>query len=331
VTLATLARELGVSKTTVSNAFNHPDQLSPALRAQVLDTARRLGYAGPDPVAATLSRGRVGAIGLLFFDDPLYPLHFAFSDPAHVLFLEGVADACGRAGVGLVLVGGGSSVDLVRAALVDGFICQHDVTGDERLEAVVERGLPMVVVDGPARPGAGHVGVDDRGGAAAAARHLLELGHSRVAYLNGAGMTRLDTRRETLRGAVEAAGSKFTEVLAPNMTIAGGEIGAQELLALPELPTALVCANDLIALGVLRVLERNGLRVPDDLALVGFDDVDFARSLSVPLTTVRQDKYLLGQQAADLLLRELRDEDHEHAEVLLASELVVRASTVGRG
>src|SRR5919198_1216888 len=107
VTLATLAHELGVSKSTVSNAYNRPDQLSPALRARILDAARRLGYPGPDPLAATLSRGRVG--------------------------------------VGLVLLGGGRGADLVRSALVDGFICQYDVAGDERFAAVAERGLPVVV------------------------------------------------------------------------------------------------------------------------------------------------------------------------------------------
>src|ERR671924_432346 len=142
VTLATLASELGVSRTTVSNAYNHPDQLSPALRARVLEAARRLGYPGPDPLAATLSRGKVGARGLLFFDDPHYPLRFAFSDPAHVLFLQGVADACGEAGVGLVLVGGGGGPDRARAALVAGFVSQYDVEGEERVRAVVERGLP---------------------------------------------------------------------------------------------------------------------------------------------------------------------------------------------
>ena len=134
-----------------------------------------------------------------------------------------------------------------------------------------------------------------------------------------------------MRSSVEAAGAKFSEILFPTMTIAGGELGHVQLLDAGERPTALVCANDLLALGALRVLEHRGVRVPDDLALVGYDDVDFARSLSVPLTTVRQDKYLLGQQAAELLLRELRDEDHEHSEVLLTPELVVRASTVGRG
>src|ERR687888_684649 len=190
VTLATLARELGVSKSTVSNAYNHPDQLSPALRGRILDAARRLGYPGPDPLAATLSRGRVGAIGLVFFDDPpTYPLTFAFTDPVHALFLQGVADACGRAGVGLVLLGGGRGGDLVRAALVDGFICQYDVAGDERFGAVAERGLPVVVVDGPPDPAVGddlasahvrRVGVDDRGAARAAARRLLDLGHRAI-------------------------------------------------------------------------------------------------------------------------------------------------------
>jgi DNA-binding LacI/PurR family transcriptional regulator len=344
VTLATLARELGVSKTTVSNAFNHPDQLSPGLRAQVLDTARRLGYAGPDPVAATLSRGRVGAIGLLFFDDPLYPLHFAFSDPAHVLFLEGVADACGRAGVGLVLVGGGSGADLVRAALVDGFICQYDVPGDERLEAVIERGLPMVVVDGPARPGAGHVGVDDRGGAAAAARHLLELGHRRLGVVAAplspdrhegpagperqaaAGYRVIRERLLGYRAAVEAAGLDWTTVPVEERSPYGQDAGrraAAALLDRPDRPTALLAMSDELALGALQAAEDLGIRVPDDLSLIGFDDTPPAERARPALTTMHQPHLAKGEAAADHLLH---PPDRPASRVFPVT-LVVRGST----
>src|SRR4051794_10197276 len=117
VTLEVLARELGVSKATVSNAYNRPDQLSEALRQRVLRTADRLGYAGPDPIAATFSRRRAGALGLVLDD----PLTFALTDPAEVLLLTGVGAACEEAGLGLVLISSRPGLDLVRTALVDGF------------------------------------------------------------------------------------------------------------------------------------------------------------------------------------------------------------------
>jgi DNA-binding LacI/PurR family transcriptional regulator len=344
VTLATLARELGVSRTTVSNAYNRPDQLSPALRARVLEAARRLGYPGPDPLAATLSRGRVGALGLLFFDDPHYPLRFAFSDPAHVLFLEGVADACGRAGVGLVLIGGGRSTDLVRAALVDGFICQHDVDGDERLQAVMERGLPLVVVDGPPRPGASGVGVDDRGGAALAARHLLELGHRRLGVVApplspdrhegpasperqaGARYRVIRERLLGYRDAVEAAGLDWAAVPVEERRPYGQEAGrraAAALLDRADRPTALLAMSDELALGAMRAAEEVGLDIPAELSVVGFDDAPAAALARPALTTVHQPHRDKGMAAVELLL----DPSGRPTRRMLAVKLAVRAST----
>jgi DNA-binding LacI/PurR family transcriptional regulator len=344
VTLATLASELGVSRTTVSNAYNHPDQLSPALRAKVLEAARRLGYPGPDPLAATLSRGRAGALGLLFFDDLHYPLRFAFSDPAHVLFLEGVADACGQAGVGLVLVGGGRSADLIRAALVDGFVCQYDVDGDERVEAVVERGLPLVVVDGPAPPGAGHVGVDDRGGAALAARHLLELGHRRLGVVAaplspdrfegpagpqrraGARYQVIRDRLLGYRDAVEEAGLDWAAVPVEERRPYGQEAGqraAAALLDRADRPTALLAMTDEVALGALRAAQELEIAVPEELSLVGFDDTPAAALARPALTTVHQPHHDKGVAAAEWLLHPAG----RPASQLLPVELVVRAST----
>jgi len=342
--LATLASELGVSRTTVSNAYNHPDQLSPALRARVLEAADRLGYPGPDPLAATLSRGRVGALGLLFFDDLHYPLRFAFSDPAHVLFLEGVADACGQAGVGLVLVGGGQSSELIRAALVDGFVCQYDVDSDERLQAVVERGLPLVIVDGPPRPGAGHVGVDDRGGAALAARHLLELGHRRLGVVAAplspnryegpaslerqaaAGYRAIRERLLGYRVAVEEAGLDWAAVPVEERCPYGQEAGrraATALLDRADRPTALLAMSDELALGTMRAAEDLGIAIPEELSLVGFDDTPPAELARPALTTVRQPHHAKGVAAAEWLL----DPSGKPASQVLPVELVVRAST----
>jgi DNA-binding LacI/PurR family transcriptional regulator len=345
ITLATLARELGVSKSTVSNAYNHPDQLSAALRARILDAARRLGYPGPDPLAATLSRRRVGAIGLVFFDDPpAYPLTFAFTDPVHALFLQGVADACGRAGVGLALLGGGRGADLVRAALVDGFICQYDVAEDERLQAVGERGLPLVVVDGPAHPAASHVGVDDRAAARDAARHLLQLGHRRLGvvaaplspdgYDGPAGpkrqaAARYHVIRERLAGyraEVEAAGLDWSAVPVEERSPYGQDAGrraAAALLDRDQPPSALLVMSDELALGAVRAAQERGLAVPGQLSVVGFDDTPAAGQARPPLTTIHQPHRHKGAVAAQLLLQPAERPGGQ----VLPTELVVRGST----
>src|SRR3954453_3435559 len=130
-TLATVAQAVGVSRMTVSNAFNRPDQLSPALRERILATARELGYAGPDPVARTLSRGATGSVGVILD----YPLTLSLTDPAAVEFLRGVGAGCEEHGRGLTLVPriAGRDAALVRNALVDGFVVYSVADGDVRL------------------------------------------------------------------------------------------------------------------------------------------------------------------------------------------------------
>src|SRR3712207_4768610 len=163
VTLATIADAVGVSRMTVSNAYNRPDQLSPALRERVLAAAAALGYSGPNPVARTLSRGETGSVGLVLD----YPLTSAFSDPATVGFLQGVAAGCEERAVGLSLVPKieGRGAALVQSALVDGFVLYCTPEEDPRHQAVIERRLPYVLVD--YEPGAGRrsVNIDDRGAA----------------------------------------------------------------------------------------------------------------------------------------------------------------------
>ena len=343
VTLATLAQELGVSKATVSNAYNRPQRLSAELRKQIMETAERLGYSGPDPVGATLSRGRVGAIGLVFFDDAAYPLSFAFSDPAHALYLQGIADACSQADTGLVLLAGANGPRQVQTALVDGFICQYDVPTDQRIASVKARGLPMVVVDGPAVAGHPRVGVDDCGGAAAAAEHLLALGHTRLAVLLAPASPTLQPdadlhdessiiyhvvrdRLRGYRGAVETAGLAWAEVSimeARPYSHDAARLAAGRLLDRRQPPTALIAMTDELALGAMAAASDRGLVVPRQLSVIGFDDIPAASRARPALTTVHQPHYDKGHLAAQYLLKP----DQLGGETVLSIGLVVRAST----
>ena len=206
VTLKDIARALKVSPATVSNAYNRPDQLSPGLRTRILETAQTLGYSGPDPLASSLRRGRAGAVGVVYDAT----LSYAFADPAASLFLGGLARALEEQSLGLLLIPSPqrgappeSSVQKpsaqtpgshrgvrptatgrVQSASVDGFIVYSAQDDSELLGAVLGRGLPVVLVDQSPVNGVAHIGIDDAGGARAAARHLLDLGHRRIGVLS---------------------------------------------------------------------------------------------------------------------------------------------------
>ncbi len=339
VTLATIAEALGVSRATVSNAYNRPDRLSAQLRAQVLRTAHELGYAGPDPVAATLARGRIAAIGVVLED----PMSFAFADPAASLLLQGISEVCGQQDSALVLIPGPSG-PIARVALVDGVICYCDLPDGAALETIRERRLPFVVVDGPAHDGAGHVGIDDRTAAHAAARHLLDLGHRRFGvvampmHLDGwegrpspereATAHFLGTRRRMAgyRDALAEAGLGHDAAVVEERAPYGRDAGrraAHALLARDPRPTAVLAMSDELALGVLDAALSLGLDVPGDLSVVGFDDVPGAALARPALTTVRQPHREKGRAAASMLLPGPVRKDP----VVLPTDLVVRGST----
>jgi DNA-binding LacI/PurR family transcriptional regulator len=332
-TLATVAEALGVSRMTVSNAYNRPDQLSPELRERVLATARELGYPGPNPVARTLSRGETGAIGLVLD----LPLTDALRDPATVELLHGVAAGCEQRGLGLTLVPRieGRDAALIQSALVDGFILYSAPEADARLAAVQERRVPYVLVDFP--PGAGErtVNVDDRGGARAIAKHLADLGHRDfgiVLPFDKPGATAAEAEAkavwhlhaERLAGWREGLGDIDWSAI-PVATASGGDretgrLAAAKLLDRPDRPTAILALYDQLALGVLDAAEERGIAVPSELSVTGFDDVPEARLAS--LTTVSQPHDRKGAEAVRLLLDETGPEG-----IRLETELVIRSST----
>lgn len=345
VTLTKVAEAVGVSPSTVSNAYNRPDQLSAALRQRILAAARELGYAGPDPRASTLRRGPTGSVGLMFDD----PLTAAFTDPAALGLLRGVAEACQDRGVALLLVpdlgGEGADHRVVRSALVDGFILYCDRRDDERRQVVRDRNLPFVSVDSFPDGPAPWVGIDDRAAARRQAEHLLNLGHRRfgvatLAFRYGpetgpvppgeqGSVVYWVTEQRLLgyRDALAGAGIDWDTVPVhtggwPDWRRAGATSGAW-LLDRPDRPTAVLAMGDLLALGILDAARARGIVVPRDLSVIGFDDTDLGASADPPLTTVRQPFAEKGRLAVRLLI----DGAEPGTVIELPTELVVRAST----
>lgn len=345
-TLASLAAELGVSRTTVSNAYNRPDQLSPELRRRVLDTARQLGYPGPDPVARSLRTRRAGAVGLLLTEG----LSYAFRDPAAIGFLEGLTLACEEAEQGLLLVPANPEADHARTAAavhqagVDGFVVYSVPDDDPHFAAVLQRPVPTVICDQPRIAGIDHVGIDDHAAMAGIGRHLIDLGHRRIGVIcmrlgrephDGpvdVGRQRAahyHVQRARLAGLAEAFGAVLVDwarvpvVERFHHTTASGASAAAELLTHDPCLTALVCTSDVLGIGALHEARRRGLRVPEDVSVTGFDGVPEAERAG--LTTVRQPVLQKGSAAGRLLL--------SHADaarsrtVELPTDLVVRTST----
>jgi DNA-binding LacI/PurR family transcriptional regulator len=346
VTLQTIADALGVSRTTVSNAYNKPDQLNPELRRKVLETAAELGYAGPDPAARRLRSGRPDAIGLLF----CHSLSQAFTDPAAMLFLQGLIGQTEPAGLPLLLLAGPQPtgrdvITAVREAVVDSFVVYSLPEEHPQVQAALERRVPLVVVDEPRLPDFSFVGVDDRGGARQAAEHLIELGHRRIGILSMRVVDddyeggRLDAERlaaasypvtrERLTGyreAFEAAGIAWEEIHVeerPGNSPAAGADAARRLLSDDPRPTAILANTDLLAFGALAAAGELGIHVPGELSVVGFDDVPAASYSAPPLTTVRQPLLQKGIEAARLVL----ERPESPREIMLPVELVVRASS----
>jgi LacI family transcriptional regulator len=200
--------------------------------------------------------------------------------------------------------------------------------------ALAARGIPTVLLDRDAgRLELCSVTVDDVRGGELAASHLIGLGHEVIGFVNGPlsirqCADRRDGARRALRRGQRPSAPLLCEMAVGALTVDHGEEAVGPLLASTPRPTAVMCANDLLALGVLRGLTNAGVRVPDEMALVGYDDVSFASMLSPALTSVRQPKYELGASAAELLLEETSgDAGHEHRSVRFEPELVVRASS----
>jgi DNA-binding LacI/PurR family transcriptional regulator len=332
VTLQTIADALGVSRMTVSNAFSRPDQLSADLRAQVLAVAERLGYVGPNPAARALARGKVGNVGLLLSDT----LTYALTDHVANAFLAAIADELGPTGRALTLLPTSERPDFVpaRDVAMDGAVVYSCIPYSEAVEWLVRREMPLVFVDNVARSQYPSVNIDDRGGARAAAQHLLELGHRRIAIVTsekGTERTGSHIEQERMCGWTEAlaeADVEPTVVRVPHGDpVRNGRNAGERLFAADPRPTGVLCFSDAMASGVLRAARDARLAVPRDVSVVGFDDSPLARQLNPELTTVHQDVAAKGKAAAAALIAQIEGDKKPRTRVVLPTELVVRGST----
>ncbi|MEH1166814.1 LacI family DNA-binding transcriptional regulator [Micromonospora sp. CPCC 205539] len=345
-TLQAVADAVGVSRSTVSNAYSRPDQLSAALRGRILDAARQLGYPGPNPTARSLRRGFVGSIGVLFTSQ----LSYAFTDPFAVRFLAGVGAAAERHGTSMLLVplpqGATDARRAVENAAVDGF-CVYCVADEEwALEVIRDRGLPYVstAARDDAGPDERFVGIDERAAARGVAAHVAGLGHRRVALLadsvlpdapagpltlSGVGQVPHPTTHGRLAGFADAfaeVGVDWAELIllnAPGNSRQAGAAAVAGLFDRPAPPTAVLAGSDVLALGVLDALAERPAGDRPPISVTGFDDIPEAAVAG--LTTVRQPAEEKGRIAAELLLDPPADVAAGH--VLLPTALVVRAST----
>ncbi|MDT4915867.1 MAG: hypothetical protein QOH89_567 [Pseudonocardiales bacterium] len=335
-TLDTVAAAAGVSRMTVSNAYNRPDQLAPETRARVLTVAAELGYGGPDPTAASLRLRRTGTIGVVLTER----LPYAFADPGLLTILHGIASELSDSGTALLLVparpvGGGSQL---RSALVDAVILCSVSPADPAVAAARERQVPIVTVGTPRLPHVPRVGVDNRRAAAAVAEHLLGLGHRRCAVLTtvtdaGAGRVRpiFGERVNGFRAAIRAGGGEISVLCAGDNSRPAGRDAVAELLRSPKRtrPTALFAVTDILALGVLDAAQDAGLEVPRRLSVAGFDDIPAAAEAAPSLTTVAHDLFGQGRAAARLAKRLIAGESVRPPRI--RAELVIRDSTARAG
>jgi LacI family transcriptional regulator len=256
---------------------------------------------------------------------------------------RGVEDEANKAGLAVILCNSDDQarkenryLDVLEEHRVHGVLITPVVGASTRLASLQLRGTPVVLVDSrsPSR-GQCSVAVDDVMGGDLAMSHLLEAGHQRIAYVAGPASIRqvADRHEGALRALlrVGAAAEDLMVIKTDALNVFAGQRAGASIAAMPasSRPTAVFCANDLMALGVLQEMTRNQIRVPDDISIIGYDDIDFAAAAAVPLTSVRQPRQELGRTAARLLLEEAADdENHRHRQVIFEPELVVRGSTM---
>ncbi|WP_104528974.1 LacI family DNA-binding transcriptional regulator [Blastococcus saxobsidens] len=326
-----VAGRAGVSVGTVSNVLNRPETVSEGTRQRVLDAIADLGFVRNES-ARQLRAGSSRTVGLVVLD---------IANPFFTDVARGVEEVVEAAGLSLILCNTDDRRERESAHLavlaeqrVHGVLITPTAELNDDIAALRARGVPVVLLD--RRAADTHqcaVATDDVLGGRLAAEHLVERGHRRIAFVGGhAELPQVRERHAGVAAAVdEAPGSELTVLSPDELTVAGGREAASRIIGIPAArrPTAAVCANDLIALGMLQEMVRHGVSVPDDFAIVGYDDIEFAAAAAVPLSSVRKPRHELGRRAAQLLLDEARD-GHRHEQPVFEPVLVVRESSMVR-
>lgn len=335
-----VADRAGVSLGTVSNVLNKPDLVASDTRERVIAAIEEIGFVRND-AARQLRGGTAQAIGLVTLD---------IDNPFFTEVARGVESAADEANLMLFLCSSAGSLERENRQLrsleeqrVAGILMSPiERNPSKSVRDIHTRGTPVVLLDRHRSTREWcSVAVNDTRGARLAAEHLVELGHKRVGLLNGPiNLKPCAERRESFVATLAEHGLAIAsahDIEAPAMTIEAGAEAAGRLFEAKSPPSAVFCTNDLLALGAERVALAHGIRIPEEVAIVGYDDIRFAETSLVPLTTVRNPAFELGYEATRLLIDEATNgADHKHRRLLIEPELVVRKSTAafsgnGRG
>lgn len=327
-TIKDVAAAAGVSRGTVSRVLNGGRWVSPESLASVQEAIRATGYSA-NSHARSLVTGRSNSVAFLLTE----PQHLLFEDPTFSILLRGAASALAKRQMPLLLMVAGTPeerrriTEYVGAGHVDGVLLVSSHTGNPVIPSLLRKGVPTIACGAPLgfEDRVGYVAADDVGGARAMVRHLVERGRQRIATISGpldtpGGLKRLEGYRLEL-------GEGFDEslVVHGDYTRAGGERAMQALIERRPDVDAVFVASDLMAAGALTTLARSGRRVPEDVAVGGFDDSGLAATLQPPLTTMRQPLERIAHEMVRLLVEVV--DGQEIAAVIVPTTLVVRAST----
>ena len=327
-----VAAAAGVSLGTVSNVLNRPDRVSAPTRTRVERAMADLGFVRNES-ARQLRAGQSHMLAYVMLD---------VTNPFFTDVAQGIERTAQERGLSLFLCTSSNDTDReiahlqqLRQQRVQGILVTPTDPYSPLLDEIA-RHTPLVLVDRTRDDESlCAAAAEDVEGGRLAVEHLVDRGHTRVAYIGGPrSLGQVREREEGARLAWREAGlppEDLVEITTESLGFADGRAAGERLSGIPtrRRPTAAFCANDLVALGLLQHVMLVGQRVPEDLAIVGFDDIDFAAAAAVPLTSVRQPRHELGRAAAELLLDEAENPDHEHRQISFTPELVARASTAG--
>lgn len=337
VTIKDIARELGISPSTVSRALkDHPD-ISPETKKAVNELAEKLNYQ-PNIVALNLRQSKTNTLGVIIPEI----VHFFFST-----VISGIEDVAYSAGYNVILAQSNESLEREKTDIkalfnsrVDGMLMSisRETTSFDHIESIISKGVPIVFFDRVYNNDQlSKVVVDDLEGAKEATLHLIEQGCKRIAHLEGPPNLTISTQR--LEGYLQALKqhkipvSKELIQLCPFGSIEEGKLATEKLLNLKNPPDAIFASNDPAAMGAMQAIKERGLKIPHDIAVVGFSNWLFSSMMEPPMTTVDQPGFEMGQEAARLLIRHIEMTEKDDAEVtpetkVLKTKLIVRASSI---
>ena len=328
VTMREVAQQAGVSIQTVSAVMNDKDGISLPTRNRVLNVIQQLNYKR-DPIARSMRTGQVGLIGLMVQD---------ITNPVLSILASDVEVNVSNEEFNVVLYNASEDVnreqaylELVTNRLIDGLIVVNAVNQALAVETLENADIPTVFIDSISTPTVSSVKTDEIYGAYLATTHLIQCGHMRIAHISGIPSTEITHLRiQGYRRALSEYGISYEKIVSPtsrHWNYQGGYTCIQQLLEEDEKPTAVFSAGDELAIGAYRALYERGLSIPQDMSIVGFDDIEASAFAAPPLTTIRQPFAEIATTAVKLLFEIINGQQTEAVQIMLQPELIVREST----